>query len=169
MSRSEPDDWNALVEQHSERVFRTALRVLGSVQDAEDVSQEVFIEAHRKRQEIRIENWVGFLVRVTTLRSIDRLRQRRPVVAVRESDKVSHSEPHEQASANELAVWMRRCLLQLSDRLASVFVMTHFEKLSRDEIANSLAISPAAVSSALYKARQELLEHLNIYQQGEAK
>lgn len=43
----ESPDWDKVVECHAERVFRIAYRILGSVHDAEDVSQTVFTEAVR--------------------------------------------------------------------------------------------------------------------------
>jgi hypothetical protein len=46
MTNASPD-WDRVVERHAERVFRTSLRILRTVQDAEDVSQDVFIEAFR--------------------------------------------------------------------------------------------------------------------------
>ena len=46
--------------------------ILGSVHDAEDVAQDVFIEAYRLFQAERIQSWAGLLVRLATLRAIDR-------------------------------------------------------------------------------------------------
>ena len=46
----QPPDWSKIVERHAERVFRIAYRVLGSVHDAEDVSQLVFIDAKRVQE-----------------------------------------------------------------------------------------------------------------------
>ncbi len=47
MTNGELPDWDRIVERHAQCVFRVALRILKSVQDAEDVSQDVFIEARR--------------------------------------------------------------------------------------------------------------------------
>ena len=162
-------DWDMIVERHGKRVFRTAMRILGSVQDAEDVSQDVFVEAFRRQKEEPVHSWAGFLVRLATLRSIDRIRQQRPIAELRESDRMSTIEPFEEAAATELADWLRRSLTQLSEQQAAVFVMTHFEGLSRDEIANSLGISRQAISTALYKARQRLLTQLAVFRGGESK
>ena len=50
MAEEQPPDWPRIVERHAERVFRIAYRSLGSVHDAEDVSQLVFIDAKRVQE-----------------------------------------------------------------------------------------------------------------------
>ena len=166
MEDTEPSDWNQIVECHGERVFRTALRLLGSAADAEDIAQDVFVEALRRRSKKPVRNWAAFLVRMSTLRSIDRIRRRRPSVELRETDRISTVGPFEEVVATELADWLRNSLAGLSDRQATVFVMTHFEGLSRDQIAESLDTSPEAVSTALHKARQRLLARRAVYDSG---
>ena len=76
-------------------------------------------------------------------------------------------EPSDEASANELADWLRRSLTELSDQQATIFVMVHFEGLSRDEVAHSLNISREATSTALYKARRRLLARLAVIETGD--
>jgi RNA polymerase sigma-70 factor, ECF subfamily len=169
MPEDESLNWDRIVERHSERVLRVALRILGSVPDAEDVSQDVFTEAVRFHRSGPIQSWTGLLVRLATVRAIDRLRRRRPSVELRECDRMSMVEPFEEVAATELAHWLREAMAQLPDQQAAVFAMFHFEQLSRDEVAASLDISPDAVSTALYKARQRLLTQLAIFNRGASR
>ncbi len=61
MAAGEPPDWDLLVDDHAKRVFRVALRILGSVQDAEDVSQDAFAEAFQLHQAGSVRSWTGLL------------------------------------------------------------------------------------------------------------
>jgi RNA polymerase sigma-70 factor, ECF subfamily len=168
MTDGESPDWDRIVERHGKRVFRVAMRILRSVQDAEDVSQDVFAEAFRLHQSSPIRSWTGLLVRLATLRSLDRLRRNRPSVELRECDRMSTVEPFEELEARELADWLRTALAQLPDQQAAVFVMHHFEQLSRDQVSVALGVSPEAVSTALYKARQRLLAQLAVFNKGDS-
>jgi RNA polymerase sigma-70 factor, ECF subfamily len=163
MTDVELPDWDRIVERHAKCVFRIAMRILKSVQDAEDVSQDVFTEAFRMHKAGPVQSWAGLLVRLATLRSIDRLRRNRPTVELCESDRQSTVEPFEEVGAKELAHWLHMAIAQLPDQQATVFVMCHFEQLSRDQISEALGVSPEAVSTALYKARQRLLAQLAIF------
>ncbi len=169
MTDDQRPDWDRIVELHAKRVFRVAYRILGSIQDAEDTSQDVFEEAFRLHRTGPIQSWTGLLVRLATLRSIDRLRKRRRHLEVRESDRVTAIEPFDQMAADELAQWLRSAMTELPDQQAAVFVMFHFEQLSRDEISAALGASPDAVSTALYKARQRLVTQLTLFQSRGAK
>lgn len=169
MDNRETPDWNNIVEQHAQRVLRVAMRVLGSVQDAEDVSQEVFVEAFRLSETGSVKCWTGLLVRLATLRSLDRLRRVRPVAEVRETDRISAVEPFQEAAAAELAERLRQAIARLPEQQAAVFVMHHFEQLSRNEISTALGVSADAVSTALYKARQRLLNQLAAFHRGDTR
>lgn len=162
-------DWNRIVDRHGERVLRIALRILGSVHDAEDVSQEVFAEAYRFQNAGSVQSWSGLLVRLTTLRAIDRLRRSRRAKELRDDDHVSTVEPFHEAIARELAERLRDVVAELPDQQAAVFVMVYFEQLSRDQVAANLAISPEAVSMALYKARQQLMSRLTVFNDGDSR
>jgi RNA polymerase sigma-70 factor, ECF subfamily len=162
-------DWDRIVEHHATRVFRVAMRILRSVHDAEDVSQDVFAEALKLHRAGPVQSWAGLLVRLATLRSLDRLRRNRPSLELRESDKTSTVEPFEELQARELADWLQTAIAGLPDQQATVFVMHHFEQLSRDEISAALGVSPEAVSTALYKSRQRLLRQLAVFNQGDTR
>jgi RNA polymerase sigma-70 factor (ECF subfamily) len=141
---------------HADAVLRIAQRILGSTHDAEDVAQDVFCEAFQLRSSSRICDWSGMLRRMAVLRSIDRLRRNRFTVELDPAIEGNACDPSQPMIAKELADRLRSSLGRLQERQAAVFSLAYFEQLPRDEIAASLGISPAAVSTALYKARQRL-------------
>lgn len=157
---SEILDWETIARTHGPRVFRVAQRILGSVQDAEDVSQDVFLEAFRIYEAGAVQSWVGLLVRLATLRALDLCRRKRPNVALCEHDCQLEHDPAAGLVQAELSERLRNAVSTLPDQQATVFVMAFYEQMSRDEIAESLAVSPESVSTSLYKARQRLSQTL---------
>ena len=148
-------DWNALVLEHSRMVFAVAYRILGSVHDAEDAAQEAFGEAYALDRTQKVRSYEAVLRRLATFRALDRLRRRRAHVPL--SDHPSdRGNPSHDAIARELADRLRSAIGELPDQQAAVFTLAFFDGSSRDEIAASLGISPAAVSTALFKARKKL-------------
>jgi RNA polymerase sigma-70 factor (ECF subfamily) len=144
-------------------VFRIARRILGSVHDAEDVSQIVFAEAVEIHVAGNVQSWTGLFVRLATLRSIDLLRRRRNTVELDETDHVSQIGPSEEAVGAELADWLRGAVNRLPEQQAAIFSLTYFEQLDRNEVAAVLSISPESVSTALYKARQGLMTQFTVF------
>jgi len=160
-------DWNQIVEKHGTRVFRVAMRILGSIPDAEDVAQETFVEAYRLHRLEPIQSWTGLLVRLSTFRALDALRRRRPTVELPIEDCASHSQPIDTMVAAELASRLRQSVSSLPEQQATVFVLTCYEQWSRDEIAVHLGITHESVSTSLYKARKQLANLLNLHNPGE--
>jgi RNA polymerase sigma-70 factor (ECF subfamily) len=164
---SEPNapDWGKVIEKHAERVFRIAYRILGSVHDAEDVSQDVFTEAMAVHKAGPVRTWTGLMVRLATVRSIDRLRKEQGRLEPLASANVNPSatqRPDQELIAAELATWLRGEIRMLPDQQAAIFSLAYFEQLSRNEIATALNVSPEAVSTTLYKARKKLSSRLAV-------
>jgi RNA polymerase sigma-70 factor (ECF subfamily) len=138
-------------------VFGTAWRVLGHEADAEDVVQEVFLQAHQLLQTQPVRHWGGLLRRLAACRALDRLRQRRPTVALDNLALFASSDgPEETAIGHELAQRLREVVAQLPEREATVFCLRYFEDLSYRQIADTLQVGTGAVAVALHKARAKL-------------
>ena len=159
----EEPDWGRIVDEHGPRVLRIATRILGSAHEAEDVTQDVFVEAYRLYRRGPVQSWTGLLVRLATLRAIDRCRRTRPTDSLADADRATTTGPIEVAIANELAEWLRAAVCRLPDQQAAIFTLIYFEQLSREEVASNLNISTDAVSTALYKARQRLMSQLSAF------
>jgi RNA polymerase sigma-70 factor (ECF subfamily) len=155
--------WDKAVADHATIVLRVAQRILGMGPDAEDIAQEVFLEAFQLRQKEEVHNWGGLLRVMATRRALNRLRDRR------RTEPLSHVElpsgdsgPYENAVAGELAERLREAVAELPDGQATVFSLRYFENLSYEQIAEVLHIEVIAVGSALYKARAKLQMLLKI-------
>jgi RNA polymerase sigma-70 factor (ECF subfamily) len=169
MHKDEEPDWGRIVDEHGARVLRIAVRILGSVHEAEDVAQDVFVEAYRLCRAGPVRNWTGLLVRLATVRALDRRSRTRTIASLADTEHPTIFGPFDVAVANELAERLRAAVEQLPEQQAVVFTLTYFEDLSRDEVASSLGISAVAVSTALYKARRRLMSQLSAAIQGEPR
>jgi len=150
-------DWDRIVREHGRLVFGTAWRILGHLADTEDVVQEVFLQAYRLRAVQPIRHWPGFLRRLAACRALDRLRQRKPTVALDDlALGCSTNGPEETAIGRELAARLREAIAQLPEREAAVFCLRYFEDLPYERIAEILDINRGAVANALHKARAKL-------------
>lgn len=150
-------DWDRIVREHGAVVFGVAWRILGHTEDAEDVVQDVFLEAHRLRQTRRVRRWAGLLRRMAAWRALDRLRQRRSTVAVDGLPTAAYTQgPESEAIERELAERLRDAVARLPRQEASVFCLRYFENLSYQEIATAMNASTGAVATALHRARAKL-------------
>ena len=160
-------NWDQIVTDHGPGAVRLVRRILGPGSDAEDVVQEVFIEAFRFLDQREIANWPGLLRRMATHRALDRLRRRHRTEPLSGLEVSAASEgPFETAVAGELAARLRWAITQLPNRQAAVFSLRCFDDQSYEQIAEILGISPGAVGVALHKARVKLQTLLNVEAKG---
>jgi RNA polymerase sigma-70 factor (ECF subfamily) len=153
--------WDQVVQDLARRVFAVAYRILGSVHEAEDATQDAFTQAWQIHQTQKVESWTGLLVRLASTRALDRLRRKSIHQPVRDEDRISHSSPGAALEEKELRSALLDQLLRLSEQQATVFWMAAIEQIPREDIASTLNLSPEAVSTTLYKARKHLANALN--------
>ncbi|MES2790518.1 MAG: sigma-70 family RNA polymerase sigma factor [Planctomycetota bacterium] len=149
--------WDEFVATHASTVLTAALRVVANSADADEVSQEVFLEIYRAG-DFALLHTQGALVRtMATRRALDRLRRLKPVVQLTDTEPARDGfEPYQYLIANELDGQLRSSLSQLPPREAEVFCLVYYEGHSPAAVAHLLGISTGAVSKALCKARERL-------------
>jgi RNA polymerase sigma-70 factor (ECF subfamily) len=145
-----------LVAEHHQPVYRYAYRLTGAVQDAEDITQNVFLTAQQKIGQLRkmdsARNWLFAILRNGFLK--DRQR-RRPSLAGDLSlnmDLVPAATGNDEADHDQL----QNVLNQLTDASRLVVVMFYFEGCSYREIAHRLETPIGTVMSRLARARDHL-------------
>ena len=150
-------DWDAIVRDHGPTVYRCAWRFLGQAADAEDVTQEAFMDAYRLHRRRSVNNWPALLRRLVVCRALDRIRRRRPTLTINGlSLAASVAEPESDLIAAELAERLPEAIASLPDREGEVFYLRYFEDLSNQQIAEALDMQSGAVAAALHKARAKL-------------
>jgi len=171
--------FESLLSRYERRIYRLARRIVGQVQDAEEVVQQTFLSVieHLKgfREEALFSTW---LTRIATNHALALLRKRSqqrtvPLADDRTSDAdqgVPHPQfiaqwretPEEIASRHETRELLDRALEQLDEKYRLVFLLRDVEGLSTNETAEALDISPANVKVRLLRARLMLRERLTL-------
>jgi RNA polymerase sigma-70 factor (ECF subfamily) len=161
-------DWNAIVRDYGPGVYGCAWRILGQSTDAEDVTQEVFMEAYKLHHSQSVRSWAALLRRLAVCRALDRVRRRRPTLSINGLPlAASNSSPESDAMAAELAERLPEAISRLPEREGEVFCLRYFEDLSNQQIADALDMQAGAVAVALHKARAKLEALLHLPLQGE--
>lgn len=147
-----------LFREHHERVLRAAYRITGSMADAEDVAQAVFLRAYAADAS-HVENAVGYLYRAAVNGALDVLRKRAREGAVElghEMPEGAHPGPEKQYELQELRAWLRNALGGLDPKAAEMFVLRYVEGCDLGEIARSFSTSRAVVAVILHRTRTRL-------------
>ena len=148
----------AVFRAHNARVLRAAYRVTGSMADAEDVAQSVFLRLARGDIDPRrISHLERYLQRSTVNAALDLLRARRnretvPVEAADTLDAASAMSPERVLSSSEIRDQLRRALADLHPRVAEMFTLRYVEEMELGEIAKSTGLSEGTVKAHLSRA-----------------
>ena len=146
-------DFEQLFQEHHALVYRAAYRITGSVEDAEDVLQTLFLRLLRRDHSLDFAgNPKGYLHRAAVNIALDILRLRRPSVPPDES--ISADDHTGEATESQQLVLA--ALSELSPKLAEMFVLKHVEGYNNGEIARLIGTSRGSVAVMLFRARVRL-------------
>ncbi|HUI55200.1 MAG TPA: sigma-70 family RNA polymerase sigma factor [Bryobacteraceae bacterium] len=144
-------------------VFRTAYRVTGNADDAEDVLQTVFLRLLKRDPDAEsIGNMTSFLHRSAVNAALDLVRSRQNIrnVPLDELEPVlaepAHRRPDRVQHSSEIREWLRGALARLNPRIAEMFMLRFFEGKDNPEIARLLNTTPGTVAVTLSRTRDRL-------------
>jgi RNA polymerase sigma-70 factor (ECF subfamily) len=145
-----------LMRLHERMVLVTAFRLLGSMEDAQDASQEVFLKLYRNLGKVESSAaFSGWLYRVTVNACHDLRRRRRASVPIDDAQELPSGEadPQQRTAAEERRRVLHLSLRMLSEKEREALVLRDLEGLSTEEVARLLGSSEATVRSQISKAR----------------
>jgi RNA polymerase sigma-70 factor (ECF subfamily) len=169
--KNEPaSELETLFQAHHGRVFRTAQRITGSIADAEDVLQTVFLRLVKGQEDY---NWSrnpeAYLSRAAINASLDLLRSRTrsKAVALDESEieaiASTYASPETVHADRELQTLVRQAVSRLGKTAGEMFVLRYYEGFDNKEIAAFLNTSPLVVGVVLHRARTKLRKEIGHY------
>lgn len=170
------DDFKSIVETWQDMVYNTVLGLLQNTEDAEDVSQEVFIQVYQSlntfKGESKISTWI---YKIAVSKSLDHLRRkkRKKRFAFIQSlfgkndeliiDPPDFFHPGVALENKENAAILFRAIAALPQNQNTAFVLNKVEGLSYREISEVMNTSESAVDSLLHRAKTNLKKSLEEY------
>jgi RNA polymerase sigma-70 factor (ECF subfamily) len=152
------------VQENLQRIFRQIYRMVQNVHDAQDLTQEAFIKALQRQDQLKDEvKAAHWLSRIATNTALDFLR-RNGRVAFCEIEELPHNEaPRSRTESAEAALlraeqrnWLAAGLERLTPRERAALVLRDMEDLPAEEVARRLDCSRATVRSHIANARVKL-------------
>ena len=152
-----------LVRRHQDAVFRFVLRMVGSRDEALDLTQDAFVRAWQAlpqwQPEAQFRTW---LFRIASNAALDALRRRRMVTfePLGETFEVAAGDPdpEKRLELKQRVAALGASLARLSAEHREILLLREVENLSYGEIGAVLGLSEGTVKSRLARARGALLE-----------
>ena len=154
-----------LMHRYAGAVYNLTYRMLGSAEDAEDASQEIFLRAYTRLASFdRQRRFSTWLLSVGSNYCIDRLRRRR--FSWLTLDDAAFALPSKERGPERIALdheqqaIVQRALQQLPENYRMVTVLRYWSDLSYEEIANVTGLPESTIKTRLHRARHMLAKAL---------
>lgn len=157
--------YEELVNRYKNSVFAIVYRMVGQYQEAEDITQEVFISVYEKLYQFdtskRFSPW---LYRIATNASISMLRRKKKVVMLNFDETYAQSpdpapdefNPEHAYERQELREEIQKAIAELPESYRVVIALRYQSDLNNQEIAEILGISKENVEVKVHRARKAL-------------
>lgn len=164
------DSFEVLVAAYQNKVFSFIYRMVMSVEDARDLTQEVFLQAFRAietfRGDAKFSTW---LYRIAANKTLDFLRRNKSAGITETSVTTGENmvaaglpdnNPENIVLREEKIRRLRRLISGLPDKYRMTLVMFHYQNLTYQQISETLEIPVKTVATRLYRAKLILRESL---------
>ena len=157
-ARDDESAFEALYRTHAKRIYSRAYRFAGNAAEAEDLLQEVFLQAYRTRRGFRGEAALGtWLHRLAVNRCLDHVRSRAARQDAVTAPLNAEPQPRARAASDPIThLDLERAIAQLPDGCRMAFVLHDIEGYEHREVAERLGIAAGTSKSQVHKARLRL-------------
>ena len=160
--------WDGIVRQYNQRIYNLAYRFTGRFDEAEDLTQEIFLKVYRTLNSYRPESGalVTWIVRVGRNHIIDHYRKFKTERTHTDSLEVEYEKaeenparyasPAQALEQRELSERVHQALLKISEDLREAVILRDLEEFTYEEIASMLDLPLGTVKSRINRGRAEL-------------
>ena len=165
--KGNPAKFELLIKMYQPNVFRTALGLLHNKEDAEEITQDVFLKIYDSlpsfNQKAALSTWI---YRITINTSLNFLKKKKwnslfvdlsVLLGVASKEKQSESIMTDKEEKETI----RKAMQELPEKQRLAFVLTKYEELSQRQVAEILDISEGAVEQLVIRARNNLRKKLD--------
>ncbi len=162
-----------ILRRYKNPVYRFLCRLSSNSAEAADITQEVFLRVHQNRLEYKpIGKFSTWLFGIAHNLFISSVRKKKwlsiwPTKQDGSDDQVEFESldpsPDQIVEEDEFAKVMKECIKKLPFLQSEALILREYEKMDYQEIARILKVSPAAVKTLIYRARQNLKDKLLPY------
>jgi RNA polymerase sigma-70 factor (ECF subfamily) len=152
-----------LYDLYAKAMFNICYRMMNSIEDAEDMLQEVFCEAFRRLNSFRFESTFGaWLKRITINRCINELKRRKINLELNEeiTPGLMSDEPVDSEDLELKIEHIKSAMNMLPDGYRIIFSLYMLEGYDHKEIAEIMSITVSTSKSQLTRAKRKLIEIL---------
>ena len=181
LKKGDQSSFSALVTKYQDLVYNTALGIVQNAEDADDITQEVFVQVYLSVSSFKGDSkFSTWLYRITISKALDheKKKKRKKRFAFVQSLFGSHEEennhpvefnhPGVQLEKKESAADLFKALKQLPENQRIAFTLHKVEGQSHQEIAAIMNLSVYAIESLMGRAKVNLKKLLESYYQKEA-
>jgi RNA polymerase sigma-70 factor, ECF subfamily len=163
---SDSDAQTRFVQKHLRRIFLLIYRMVGNVDDAQDLTQETFIKALQRQTQLKdLDRASHWLSRIAANTAIDFLRRNKRYAftdGTELADMRSHYEnPEESFLRSEYRNQLGGALAMLTDRERTALVLRDIEDIPAEQVARQMNCSMATVRSHIANARIKFKRYLD--------
>ena len=171
------DALEAIISRHRAEVYNAAKFILNNEQDAEDVTQEVFIKLFKNIHNLKNTDSFSSWLRIITVNECKMLfrKNKNAAIPYDEDEKLEallrkcNSEnindiPHQKLDHIENNRLLYSIIENLPEKYSQLLIMYFYAEMSYNEIADSLGINVGTVKSRLFTAKNKLRKEIIAYE-----
>ena len=174
--QGERDKFRIFVEKYQQLVFRTCMGFVHNKEDADDLTQEVFLQAYQSLPDFKMKSaFSTWLYRIAVNASLNRVRKSSGTSFLQRLESLFGSEnktdwqltavdtddPENIIIRKEHSQWLQKALDSLPENQRTAIVLSKYDDLSQKEIAEIMNTTEGAVEALLQRAKKNLREKLS--------